>query len=193
ARRGARCVSRRPLAPRLHGNPAQHDRPRLPRPSERIALRGQTHRRVPVELRPLQPHRAGGLPDVAHRRPPRPAETADPQSVRPIHDALHARQAPARTRDHGAAMNADEKYVIAQHLKTPIAIINEHGGVEWRNDAFEATFGTDAKEWLTQAARAVAGERGWLQGFFLDADAHRSLDVDIEGRTYRVDKIIEAD
>jgi signal transduction histidine kinase len=89
-------------------------------------------------------------------------------------------------------MNADDKYVIAKYLKTPIAIVNEHGGVEWRNDAFETTFGTDAKEWLTQAARAVAGERGWLQGFFLDADTYRSLDVDIEGRTYRVDKIMQA-
>jgi signal transduction histidine kinase len=89
-------------------------------------------------------------------------------------------------------MNANVNYVIAQHLKTPIAIVNEHGGVEWRNDAFEATFGTD-KDWLTQAARAVGGERGWLQGFFLDADAHRSLDVDIEGRTYRVDKIMQID
>jgi len=90
-------------------------------------------------------------------------------------------------------MNEDDKYIIARHLKTPIAIVNEHGGVEWRNDAFATTFGSDAKEWLTQAARAVAGERGWLQGFFLDADTHRSLDVDIEGRTYRVDKIIQAD
>src|SRR4051794_23347807 len=90
-------------------------------------------------------------------------------------------------------MNPHDDYVIARHLKTPIAVINEHGGVEWRNDAFEATFGADAKEWLRQAARAVAGERGWLQGFFLDADTQRSLDVDIEGRTYRVDKIMQAD
>jgi signal transduction histidine kinase len=88
-------------------------------------------------------------------------------------------------------MNLTEKHVIAKHLKTPIALVNEHGGIEWKNDAFEATFGGDAKEWLTQAARAVAGESGWLQGFFLDADAYRSLDVDIEGRTYRVDKIMQ--
>src|SRR5207245_2226312 len=81
-------------------------------------------------------------------------EIADPQPVRSIHHALHARQASARTRDHGAAMTTEDKYVIAKHLKTPIAIVNEHGGVEWRNDAFEATFGADAKEWLTQAARA---------------------------------------
>jgi len=90
-------------------------------------------------------------------------------------------------------MNPNDKFIIAKHLKTPIALVNEHGAVEWRNDAFEATFGSDAKEWLTQAARAVAGESGWLQGFFLDADAYRSLDVDIEGRTYRVDKIMQID
>jgi signal transduction histidine kinase len=88
-------------------------------------------------------------------------------------------------------MNAADKHIIARHLKTPIALINEHGGIEWSNEAFETTFGNDAKNWLTQAARAVAGESGWLQGFFLDADAYRSLDVDIEGRTYRVDKIMQ--
>jgi signal transduction histidine kinase len=90
-------------------------------------------------------------------------------------------------------MTEKANYTIAQRLKTPIALINEHGVVEWRNEAFQATFGADAKEWLTQAARAVAGESGWLQGFFVDDDAHRSLDVDIEGRTYRVDKIMRID
>jgi signal transduction histidine kinase len=86
-----------------------------------------------------------------------------------------------------------EKYPISERLKTPIAIINEHGGVEWRNRAFEATFGGDAKEWLKEAARAVAGESGWLQGFFLDTDEHRSIDVDIEGRTYRIERIMQVD
>lgn len=90
-------------------------------------------------------------------------------------------------------MNANDKYIIARHLKTPIALVNEHGGVEWSNDAFETTFGNDARDWLKQAARAVAGESGWLQGFFLDADEYRSLDVDIEGRTYRVDKIMQVE
>ena len=84
----------------------------------------------------------------------------------------------------------DDKHQIAQRLKTPIAIVNEHGAVEWSNTAFEVTFGDDAKAWLKEASRAVAGESGWLQGFFLDADELRSLDVDIEGRTYRVDKIL---
>ncbi|HET7711222.1 MAG TPA: PAS domain-containing sensor histidine kinase [Thermoanaerobaculia bacterium] len=83
-----------------------------------------------------------------------------------------------------------ERYIIAEHLTTPIAILNEHGGIEWRNRAFEETFGSDAKEWLEDAARVVAGERGWLQGFFLADDEHRSTDVEIEGRTYRVEKIM---
>ncbi|MEA2239626.1 MAG: two-component system, NarL family, sensor histidine kinase BarA [Thermoanaerobaculia bacterium] len=84
----------------------------------------------------------------------------------------------------------DDKHQIAQRLKTPIAIVNQHGAVEWSNNAFELTFGDDAKNWLTEASRAVAGESGWLQGFFIDPDALRSLDVDIEGRTYRIDKIM---
>jgi signal transduction histidine kinase len=81
------------------------------------------------------------------------------------------------------------KYVIAENLKTPVAIVNEQGGVEWRNRAFDTVFGGDAASWLKDAARTVAGERGWLQGFFLGDDA-RSLDVEIEGRTYRVDRIM---
>ncbi|MDP9362043.1 MAG: HAMP domain-containing histidine kinase [Acidobacteriota bacterium] len=87
----------------------------------------------------------------------------------------------------------DKKYLIGKYLKSPIAIINEHGVVEWSNNAFEATFGSNAKDWLKQAAHAVAGESGWLQGFFIDGDDQRSLDVDIEGRTYRVDKILQVD
>lgn len=84
---------------------------------------------------------------------------------------------------------ADTRYVIAKYLKSPIVIVNEHGGVEWRNDAFAAGFGIDSPSWLQEAARAVAGERGWLQGFFLPGDDQRSIDVEINGRTYRVDKI----
>jgi signal transduction histidine kinase len=90
-------------------------------------------------------------------------------------------------------MNLNDKFTIAKHLKSPIALVSEHGAIEWRNDAFEATFGGDAKDWLKQAARALAGESGWLQSFFLDTDAHYSLDVDIEGRTYRIDKIMQID
>ncbi|MGZ7033506.1 MAG: sensor histidine kinase, partial [Thermoanaerobaculia bacterium] len=82
-------------------------------------------------------------------------------------------------------------YTIAQKLKTPIVIVTESGSIAWRNEAFEQTFGTDAPRWLTEGARAVAGESGWLQGFFVVADEQRTIDVEIEGRTYRVERILE--
>jgi two-component system phosphate regulon sensor histidine kinase PhoR len=79
---------------------------------------------------------------------------------------------------------------IAEKLASPIAIVNEQGGIEWRNDAFETTFGGDAKDWLKEGARVVGGERGWLQDFFMEGDEHRATDVEIEGRTFRVERIM---
>jgi len=85
---------------------------------------------------------------------------------------------------------SDERYRIAEKLKMPVAVINERGGVEWRNDAFQRTFGDDARVWLKEAAHAVAGERGWLQPFFFEQDELHTVDVEIEGRVYRVDKVM---
>lgn len=85
-------------------------------------------------------------------------------------------------------------YAIAEKLKSPIAIVTETGTIEWQNRAFEQSFGSDAKDWLKEAARTVAGERGWVQGFFLSGDdEQRTIDVDIEGRTYRVDRVMPVD
>ena len=84
-------------------------------------------------------------------------------------------------------------YQIAEKLSTPIAIINEHGGIEWKNAAFEEMFGSDAKDWLKEGARVVGGERGWLQEFFMDGEEHRSTDVEIEGRTFRIERIMAVD
>lgn len=89
-------------------------------------------------------------------------------------------------------MSADQ-YAIAKRLMTPIAVVDERGVARWRNAAFEAIFGADTHGWLTEAARAVAGETGWLKGFFIGANDHHSLDVELEGRTYRVDKIMQVD
>ncbi|HSP33682.1 MAG TPA: HAMP domain-containing sensor histidine kinase [Thermoanaerobaculia bacterium] len=83
----------------------------------------------------------------------------------------------------------ESRFMIAAYLKSPIAITSEHGNIEWSNPAFQAAFGTSTPQWLQEAARAVAGERGWLQAFFLPGDEQRSTDVEISGRTYRVDKI----
>jgi len=90
-------------------------------------------------------------------------------------------------------MNDENRYQIATRLKSPIAIVNENGGVEWGNRAFADTFGDDAGAWLKDAARAVAGERGWLLGFFVDRTEEHIVDVEIEGRTYRVDSVMSID
>jgi signal transduction histidine kinase len=83
---------------------------------------------------------------------------------------------------------------LLDRVATPIAVITDGGRVEYNNDAFGATFGADASHWLTDAARSVAGERGWLQSFFEDLDEdHKTIDVEIEGRVYRVDRIMTID
>jgi len=80
---------------------------------------------------------------------------------------------------------------LVDRLSTPIAVITETGLIEYRNTAFQQAFGDDASHWLKDASRALAGERGWLQGFFVDAEEeHKTLDVEIEGRVYRVDRIM---
>ncbi|HEX8169444.1 MAG TPA: ATP-binding protein [Thermoanaerobaculia bacterium] len=82
---------------------------------------------------------------------------------------------------------------LLDHLPTSIAVVSESGAIAYRNRAFESAFGGDAAQWLKEAARAVAGERGWLQAFFLDSDEQRTIDVEIEGRIYRIDRIMRVD
>jgi two-component system phosphate regulon sensor histidine kinase PhoR len=82
---------------------------------------------------------------------------------------------------------------LLDHIPSCIAVVAENGTIRYRNTAFERTFGSDATEWLREATRAVAGERGWLQGFFLEADEPRTTDVEIEGRIYRIDRIMRID
>lgn len=79
---------------------------------------------------------------------------------------------------------------LLDHLPTSIAAVSESGSVRFRNRAFNQSFGTDSVDWIRDAARTVAGERGWLQGFFLDSDEARTIDVEIEGSIYRVDMIM---
>lgn len=77
---------------------------------------------------------------------------------------------------------------LLDELPTPIAAVVENGTIRYRNRAFNEAFGADAIDWIREAARAVAGERGWLQGFFLEGN--ESIDVEIEGRVFRIDKIM---
>jgi signal transduction histidine kinase len=82
---------------------------------------------------------------------------------------------------------------ILDRIPSSIAVVGENGGIRYRNHAFEETFGSDAEQWLKEAARAVAGERGWLQGFFVEGDEQHTIDVEIEGRVYRIDRIMRTD
>lgn len=82
---------------------------------------------------------------------------------------------------------------LLDNLSSSIAIVGESGAIRYRNRAFETSFGNQAEEWLRQAARAVAGERGWLQAFFMEEDDQRTIDVEIEGRIYRIDRIMRID
>jgi two-component system phosphate regulon sensor histidine kinase PhoR len=79
---------------------------------------------------------------------------------------------------------------LVDNLPHAIAVITESGAIDYRNHAFDETFGTDAAQWMKEAARAVAGERGWLHGFFIESDDLSTIDVEIEGRIYRVDRIM---
>jgi signal transduction histidine kinase len=82
---------------------------------------------------------------------------------------------------------------LLDHLSSSIAVVGDNGAVRYRNRAFDEAFGSDATQWLKDAARAVAGERGWLQGFFMEAEEQRTIDVEIEGRVYRIDRIMRLD
>ena len=59
---------------------------------------------------------------------------------------------------------------LLDHVPSAIAVVGESGATRYRNRAFQDTFGSDAEDWLHEAARTVAGERGWLLGFFVDGD-----------------------
>jgi signal transduction histidine kinase len=78
---------------------------------------------------------------------------------------------------------------LLDRLPMPIAVATESGDLVYRNATFNEAFGSNGEQWIRQAARTVAGERGWLQGFFT-GDEHRSTDVEFNGRVYRADKII---
>jgi signal transduction histidine kinase len=81
---------------------------------------------------------------------------------------------------------------LLDRLPHSIAVVGEKGEIRYNNAAFDQAFGSDSAQWLHEAARAVAGERGWLQAFF-DGDDERSIDVEIEGRIYRIDSIRRVD
>src|SRR6185436_9055294 len=82
---------------------------------------------------------------------------------------------------------------LLDQLPSSIAAVTDNGAIRYRNKAFNDAFGSDAVDWIKAAARAVGGEAGWLQGFFLPSDEKRTIDVEIEGRIFRIDEIMHLD
>lgn len=79
---------------------------------------------------------------------------------------------------------------VLDRLPMAIAVVTETGGVTYGNHEFARTFGPGAEEWFKAATRSVGGERGWLQGFFLaQQNEEYVMDVDFNGRTYRVARV----
>lgn len=82
---------------------------------------------------------------------------------------------------------------LLDQLPTCIAVVARDGSIRYRNRSFETSFGREADNWIRDAARTVAGERGWLQGFFVEQDDQRTIDVERDGRIYRIDRISRLD
>ncbi|HVR42470.1 MAG TPA: PAS domain-containing sensor histidine kinase [Thermoanaerobaculia bacterium] len=78
---------------------------------------------------------------------------------------------------------------LLDNLSMAIAVVDENGAISYRNRCFDEAFGSGADEWIVRNARAVAGERGWLQSFFMDEDPEHSIDIEFNGRTYHVERI----
>lgn len=78
---------------------------------------------------------------------------------------------------------------LLEHLRIPISVVTDDGQIVFRNAAFVETFGPGSENWIRTGARTIAGERGWLQSFFADLEDMHELEVDYEGRTYRVTQV----
>jgi PAS domain S-box-containing protein len=85
---------------------------------------------------------------------------------------------------------SDLTRALLDRLRLSIVLVTADGEILFRNRAFDETFGSEADKWITAAARAVAGERGWLQTFFLSHEDGTTAEVDFDGRTYRVEQIL---
>jgi signal transduction histidine kinase len=79
---------------------------------------------------------------------------------------------------------------LLDNLSIPIAVVTEEGNLVYRNRLFGETFGEDAAQWLSKAARTnVSGDRGWLMPFFADPNLADPVETDFQERTYRVQRL----
>lgn len=83
----------------------------------------------------------------------------------------------------------DLAVALLDNIPSSIAVVRDDGTIVYRNNAFRDSFGEGADQWMSRNSQAVAGERGWLQGFFADPSADHSIDLDYNGRIYHVERI----
>lgn len=84
---------------------------------------------------------------------------------------------------------SDLATTLLEHIRIPISVVTDDGHIAYSNAAFVETFGAGAADWIRSGARAIAGERGWLQAFFADPEDPHESEVDYQGRTYHVTQI----
>lgn len=78
---------------------------------------------------------------------------------------------------------------LLDNIHVAIAVVSDAGVISYRNRCFQEGFGAEADDWMEKNARAVGGERGWLQGFFLNPSRDHSIDIEFQGRVYHVERI----
>lgn len=79
---------------------------------------------------------------------------------------------------------------LLDNLSIPIAIVKEDGSLEYKNRVFDETFGTEAAQWISKAAKTnVSGERGWLMAFFADPDMTDPIETEFNERTYSIQRL----
>ncbi|HEY0593072.1 MAG TPA: PAS domain-containing sensor histidine kinase [Thermoanaerobaculia bacterium] len=86
-------------------------------------------------------------------------------------------------------MSYDLPLQLLDNIQVSIAVVSDTGTISYRNRCFADAFGSEADEWMDKNARAVGGERGWLQAFFLESGRDHAIDIEYQGRVYHVERV----
>lgn len=79
---------------------------------------------------------------------------------------------------------------LLDRLSMPVAVVTAAGDIAYRNRAFDQTFGRDGDDWLRSAAVTLGGERGWLHGFFAEEQEQHTVEIELNGRMFRIEKVM---
>ncbi|HUF17785.1 MAG TPA: HAMP domain-containing sensor histidine kinase [Thermoanaerobaculia bacterium] len=79
---------------------------------------------------------------------------------------------------------------LLDRLSMPVAVVTATGDIAYRNSAFDQAFGGDGDDWLRSAAVTLGGERGWLHGFFAQDQEHHTVEIELNGRMFRIEKVM---